>query len=225
MKSMSVELRYSDEALIPLHRGLCESSDLDREIILGGQSVDGVETISSFVYGNPDAYESLLSEQESVLEYDITPDEDGFFLYLRQELGPEGMSMMDSLAQETVVIVPPIEFRSDRTMRMTIVGHPEDLKSVSETIPPGISMEILKLGNGVTSFQTSISDRQQDALQVAWDLGYFDVPRRNGIEAVAEELDCAISTASELLRRGEAHAIRQVLGKTPESSSICSSGM
>ena len=211
MKSMRVELRYSDEALIPLHRGLCDSPDLDREIILGGQSVDGIETISSFVYGSPDAYESLLAERESVLEYDITPDEDGFFVYLRQELGPEGMSMMDSLAQDTVVVVPPIEFRSDRTMRMTVVGHPEDLKAVSESIPEGISIEILKLGDGVMTFQTSISDRQQHALTVAWDLGYFDVPRRNGIEAVAEELDCAVSTASELLRRGEAHAIRQVL--------------
>ena len=215
MKSMSVELRYSDETLIALHRGLCESPDLDREIILGGQSVDGVETISSFVYGNPDAYESLLAKEESVLEYDITPDEDGFFVYLRQELGPQGMSMMDSLAQDTVVIVPPIEFRSNRTMLMTVVGHPEDLKAVSESIPEGISIEILKLGDGVMTFQTSISDRQQDALTVAWDLGYFDVPRRNGIEAVAEELDCAVSTASELLRRGEAHAIRQVLGTNP----------
>lgn len=215
MKSMSVELQYSDEALIPLHRGLCESPDLDREIILGGQSVDGVETISSFVYGNPDAYESLLIEQESVLEYDITPDEDGFFVYLRQELGPEGMSMMNSLAQDTVVIVPPIEFRSDQTMRMTVVGHPGDLKAISGSIPEGISIDILKVGDGVIPAETSISERQQDALRVAWDLGYFDVPRRNGIETVAEELDCAVSTASELLRRGEAHAISQLLGTNP----------
>lgn len=211
MKSMSIELRYSDEALVPLHRGLCEAPDLDREIILGGQSVDGVETISSFVYGNPDIYESLLAEQNSVLEYNITPDEDGFFVYLRQELGPEGISMMDSLAQDTVVIVPPIEFRSDQTMQMTIVAHPDDLKAVSDGIPEGISIEILKIGDGVMTFATPISERQQDALQVAWDVGYFDVPRRNGIETVAEELDCAVSTASELLRRGEAHAISQLL--------------
>ncbi|ELZ05236.1 helix-turn-helix domain-containing protein [Natrialba asiatica] len=211
MKSMSVELRYSDEALIPLHRELCESPALDREIILGGQSVDGVETISSFVYGSPDAYESILAEQESVLEYDLTPDEDGFFVYLRQELGPQGLSMMDSLAQDTVVIVPPIEFRSDQTMRMTVVGHPDDLRAVSDSIPEGISIEILKIGDGVMTFETSISERQQDALRVAWDVGYFDVPRRNGIETVAAELDCAVSTASELLRRGEAHAISRLL--------------
>ena len=211
MKSMSVELRYDDETLIPLHRGLCQSPDLGREIILGGQSVDGVETISSFVYGSLEAYESLLDEQESVLEYDLTPDEDGFFVYLRQELGPEGMSMMDSLVQDTVVIVPPIEFRSDQTMQMTLVGHPTDLKGVSDSIPEGISIDILKIGDSITSFETPMSARQQEALQVAWDVGYLDVPRRNGIETVAEELDCSVSTASELLRRGTAHAVRHLL--------------
>ncbi len=212
---MRVELRFGEEALVPLHRGLCDSPDLDREIILGGQSADGVETISSFVYGDPDAFEPLLADRESVLEYDITPDEDGFFVYLRRELGPAGTSMLNSLAQDTVVIVPPIEFRSDRTMRMTVVGHPEDLKALSESVPDGVSIEILQLGDDVVSFGTSVSDRQRDALQVAWELGYFDVPRRNGIEAVATELDCAVSTASELLRRGAARAVGQLLGTTP----------
>lgn len=212
MKSISVEVQFSDEALLPLHRGLCESTELDREIVLGGQSVDGVETITSFVYGRPEAYESLLTGRESILEYDVTPDEDGFFLYLRQELGPDGMSMLDSFAKETVVIVPPIEFRSDGTMRTTVVGHPDDLRALSGSIPDGVSMEVLQLGDDVVSVRSSISDRQKHALEVAWDVGYFDVPRRNGIETVAEELDCAVSTASELLRRGQANAVSQLLG-------------
>lgn len=211
MRSMCIRLRYGEETLMPIHRGLCESPDLDREIILGGQAVEGVETISSFVYGDPDAYEALLADQESVIEYDITPDEDGFFVYLRQELGPQGMSLMDSLAQDTVVLVPPFELRSDRTMRMTIVGRPADLKAVLDSVPEGITMDVTKLGDGVTAFGSPISARQREALRIARDAGYYDVPRRNGIETVAEELGCAVSTASELLRRGEAHAVDQVL--------------
>jgi hypothetical protein len=212
MTSITLELRYDDEMLSPLHRGICDSPELDREIILGGQSVDGVETLTSFVYGDADAYEGLLAEQESVLEYDITPDEDGFFLYLRQELGPQGVSLTESLAQDTVVIVPPIEIRSDRTIQMTVVGHPEDLQALSASVPDGITVEILTLGEGVAGFETSLSERQRDALQIAWEIGYFEIPRRNGIEAVAAELDCAVSTASELLRRGQANVIGNALG-------------
>lgn len=211
MKSMAVELQFSDGTLPPLHRGLCESPDLDRELILGGQSVDGVETISSFVYGTPDAYEPLLDDQESVRTYDITQDADGFFLYLRQELGPDGTSLRDSLARDTVVVVPPIEVRSDRTMQLTVVGHPDDLRAVSESIPAGISLTIRKLGDGVRTHRPSISERQRTALEVAWEVGYFDVPRNNGIDVVADQLDCAVSTASELLRRGQAQAVSHLL--------------
>lgn len=212
MKSMHVALRFSEEALLPLHRGLCESPDLHRETILGGQSVDGVETISSFVRGRPSAYESLLTERASVVEYAITPDEEGFFLYLRQELGPEGLSILDTLARDTVVVVPPIEFHSDRTTRMTLVGHPDDLGAVSRSIPEGVTVDVLRVGSGVTPSRTSISERQRDALDVARRVGYFEVPRRNGIATVAAELGCAVSTASELLRRGEAHAVDHLLG-------------
>ena len=37
----------------------------------------------------------------------------------------------------------------------------------------------------------------------AWDHGYYAVPREGGIEEVADELDCTVSTASALLRRAE----------------------
>ncbi|MFD1644568.1 helix-turn-helix domain-containing protein [Haloarchaeobius litoreus] len=212
MKSMSVVLQYAEPALTPMHRGLCESPALDREVVLGGQSVDGVETVSSFVYGEPDAYEALLADREAVQEYDITPTEDGCFVYVRQALGPEGQSLLDAIAQDTVVVVPPIEFRSDRTMTLTLVGHGEDLRAVLDSFPDAVTVDVRRVSDGVTAHDTAVSSRQQDALRAAWELGYYEVPRRNGMEAVADELDCAVSTASELLRRAEAHAVGEVLG-------------
>ncbi|MCU4743634.1 helix-turn-helix domain-containing protein [Natronoglomus mannanivorans] len=214
MKSMRVALTHDEEALSPIHEGICRSPDLEREIILGGQAVDGVETITSFVDGDADAYEPLIDGRESVLEYDVTRTDDGFFLYLRQELGPEGLSLLNALAQETVVVVPPIEVRSDRTIRMTIVGHPAALSSVFEDLSEGVTLDVRWVSDDVTT-EPSVSDRQRTALQAAWDVGFYEVPRRNGIEAVADELDCAVSTASELLRRGEATVIGRILDRGP----------
>ncbi|WP_276255168.1 helix-turn-helix domain-containing protein [Halomontanus rarus] len=215
MKSMRVALAHDEEALSPIHERICTSPDLEREIILGGQSVDGVETITSFVDGDADAYEPLIAGLESVLEYDIAHDDDGFFLYLRQELGPRGLSLLNALAQDTVVVVPPIEVRSDRTIRMTVVGHPTALSSVFEDLTDGVTMDVQWVSDDVTVTEPSVSDRQRAALQTAWDVGFYEVPRRNGIEAVADELDCAVSTASELLRRGEASAIGRILDGSP----------
>ena len=137
MTSMGVSLEFDTETIGPIHEGICVSPDLEREVILGGQAVDGVETITSFVYSDPVVYESLLLELESVREYDI------------------------------------------------VVGD------------------------------RPVTTRQLTALEAAWEVGYYDVPRRNGIEAVAEELECAVSTASELLRRGEARVLGQYLDGTP----------
>ncbi|SDR28442.1 helix-turn-helix domain-containing protein [Natronobacterium texcoconense] len=213
MKSIRIELRYDPSALSPIHDLLCTDPDLERELILGGQSVEGVETITSFVEGEPDPYESFLEGRDAVREYDVTPTDDGFFLYLRRELGSEGTSLLNALAQETVVVVPPIDVRSDRTMRMTLVGHPSDLGAVLEETPEGVALDVRQVRNDLTVDGAGLSERQEKALEVARELGYYEVPRRNGIEAVADELECAVSTASELLRRGEARAVDSALDR------------
>ncbi|WP_117365670.1 hypothetical protein [Natrarchaeobaculum sulfurireducens] len=45
MKSVRVSLGHDPEALAPIHEGICASPDVGREVSLGGQAVDGVETI------------------------------------------------------------------------------------------------------------------------------------------------------------------------------------
>ena len=211
MKSVRVSLGHNPETTGPIHEAICTSPALEREVILGGQSVDGVETITSFVYGDVEAYEAALADLETVREYDVTPADDGFFLYLRRELGAEGTSLLNALAQDTVVVVPPIEIRSDRTIRLTIVGRSADLTAVIEDLADGVTVEVLWTSDRVTVGEPPASDRQLAALEAARDVGYYEVPRRNGIEAVADELGCAVSTASELLRRGEANVIDRVL--------------
>jgi predicted DNA binding protein len=48
-------------------------------------------------------------------------------------------------------------------------------------------------------------------LVAAQAVGYYEVPRAGGIEAVADELDCAVSTASALVRRAESTLVAYVL--------------
>lgn len=85
MKSMRVSLDHEAGVLSPIQEAIYNSPDIEREVVLGGQAVDGVETITSFVHGEPSAYESMLDEIEGVQEYDITPADDGFFLFLRRD--------------------------------------------------------------------------------------------------------------------------------------------
>lgn len=217
MKSIGLELRHSRETIPPLHAAICDAAEIEREVVVGGHAHEGIEASTSFVYGAVDAYEALLEEQvrETVLEYDIAPADDGFFLYLRRELESRGESLLNALVEETVVIVPPIELRSDRTMRATVVGHPDALARLFEGTPEGMRVDVRWVSDDVTVTDPAVSERQREALRAARDVGFYEVPRTGGIEAVADELDCAVSTASELLRRGEANAVERILEEGP----------
>lgn len=57
-----------------------------------------------------------------------------------------------------------------------------------------------------------LSERQHEALTVAWRLGYFDVPRGADLGDVADELGISHQAASERLRRGNEALVRELLG-------------
>lgn len=211
MKSLRVALAFDEETITPEHRYLCESTTVERQYILGGHVRDGSETTISYVEGDPDGYEAMLTEERDVERLDVAPGEGGFFLYVRQELGEQGVTVFEAFQQETVVVVPPFELRSDGTLRMTIVGAPEDLQAVLDGFPDRISVDVVRVGDHAAGPIGELSARQREAVRVAWELGYYEVPREAGIEAVATALECAVSTASDLLRRAESRFVANAL--------------
>ena len=212
MKSVRLVLEYDTEVLHPAHELVCDSPRIEREYLLEGRADDGIETVLSYVEGAAEPYERTLEAAPEVLEYDIRSDANGgFFVYARSELDEHGRSLERAFDHETVVVVPPIEFRPDRTMTVTLIGHPEDLQATIDDVPPGIDATVCWIGDHAQAAGGRLTDRQREALAVARDLGYYDVPRKADLEAVAEALDCVPATASTLLRRGEARLVDDAL--------------
>ena len=58
----------------------------------------------------------------------------------------------------------------------------------------------------------ALTDRQQEVLQVAYDLGYYGVPRRSSTAEIASELDVDDSTVAEHLQRAEHNLLKTLLG-------------
>jgi predicted DNA binding protein len=59
-----------------------------------------------------------------------------------------------------------------------------------------------------------LTDRQHEALRIAYELGYFDVPRRTSLEEIGAELDISPSSVSERLRRAQARLIEETVATT-----------
>jgi hypothetical protein len=59
-----------------------------------------------------------------------------------------------------------------------------------------------------------LTDRQQEALRTAYEMGYFEIPRRAALDDVAAELDISASSASERLRRAQTQLIEEMVATT-----------
>ncbi|SEP25022.1 Predicted DNA binding protein, contains HTH domain [Halorientalis persicus] len=56
-----------------------------------------------------------------------------------------------------------------------------------------------------------LTDRQHEALRIAYERGYFDIPRQASLEDVAEELEITPSSVSERLRRAQTQLIEETV--------------
>jgi hypothetical protein len=56
-----------------------------------------------------------------------------------------------------------------------------------------------------------LTDRQNEALRTAYEMGYFEIPRRASLDGVATELGISASSASERLRRAQTQLIEEMV--------------
>ncbi|MFC3960273.1 helix-turn-helix domain-containing protein [Halovivax cerinus] len=59
-----------------------------------------------------------------------------------------------------------------------------------------------------------LTDEQREALRIAYERGYFEIPRRTSLDALADELDIAASSVSERLRRAQTQLVQETVAPT-----------
>lgn len=211
MKSLRLTIHHTPETIHPVHQFVCESDAVDREFLLHGNTTTDPATFLFYVVGDRDAYEAVLAEVPRIVEYDVTPGDEGFYLYVREEGTETEELLYEAFQGETIVTVPPVEFRPDGTMRFTVIGHPDRLQEAIDALPDGMRVDVERVGEYRAGGVGTLTDRQREAVRAAREAGYYEVPRRSDLADVAAELDVAESTASTLLRKAEARLVDRVL--------------
>ena len=65
--------------------------------------------------------------------------------------------------------------------------------------------------HGGINADDGLTSRQREILSLAWNLGYFDIPARTGLEKLAELTGLSRNTVSQHLRRGMRRILRESL--------------
>lgn len=156
--------------------------------------------------------EERLAELSCVDEWERVSETDDGYLYVISFTAPD---LPDSLAEQTEELIgtcnPELD---DRTASMSLVGPQESISgTISEYEAAGVSPELQKLGayEGDDDPTDVLTDRQQEVVQTAFDMGYYEVPRDVSTEQVAAELGLDGSTVAEHLQRAERNVLSQVL--------------
>ena len=86
------------------------------------------------------------------------------------------------------------------------VSGDSGLKSLCSRLDDkGVNYEIAELTQRVRSKE--ITSRQEEITRVAYDLGYFEFPKRINLEGLEGKLGISVATLSEILRRAEKNII------------------
>jgi len=207
MKQVTFTARYPSELAHPMHRALMDSEALSRAELLMWGPTETVTTL--FWYDGPKAaVRELLTAVDSIERSALVAADDGTYGFLAQREYELATSILDLVAEAQLIFLPPVTFLDSGRVRFRAVGEGAALSefyaALSEVLETGIE-RVQPFRRGESTGR--LTDRQQEALAAAVEVGYYEVPRTGDTEAVAAALDCEPSTAGELLRKAEAAVV------------------
>lgn len=208
MKSLRCTVHFDEEMMHPVHRRVTTEDGLVREYLLHDHRPDeGLDTLLFYVEGDRDVYEEALRSTDRIVEYTLTEiTSTEHYAYVRERSSAFDAELRSVLDRAGVLLVPPIEFRSDGTARVTVIGEPDALQDALEDVPIEVDVDITQIREDTSTPMkpgTDLTDRQREAIEAAVAVGYYEVPRNGSVTDVAARLGCAPGTAAEHLRKAE----------------------
>lgn len=171
--------------------------------------------ILHYVDGDFDTYVTELKSIPSVLDYDIVRiDDDHFYVYHRCIVSGGAQDLFETFTKDTLLMVPPIEFSDDGSATFSLFGDGAEVQTALDSVPEIIEVDVHEVSGMADTPEVTaatLTVRQQEAVEAALSLGYYDIPRQASYDDVAEAIDCAPSTAAEHLRKAEGKLVRSAL--------------
>lgn len=197
---------YPDwESFPALERRLAQEPDIRRRKLHALKLLDnGTTAVLAEVDGDLDRYRELLRESAEVRRFAVSGDESGY-CYSQIEPTAASKAMVQRREEGEFIIQMPMTFTDDGGLEMTILGEESDLAAVPEVFDE-IDIELDSTGPyvpGTGDLFSALTDRQQETLATAVELGYYETPREATLDDIGTALGIDSGTAGRHLRAVE----------------------
>lgn len=204
MSATIVELELPTEEFA-LSRTLSELDAIECEVErFVAQDADHVMPFVWVTGNDGDRISDALERDESVENLELVSELDGEWLY-RMEWIDHIETLVQILVEEQGSILAAFGDGSGWQLRVLFAERDALSRTYDYCQEAGLTMDIrsiYKLDDGREG-RFGLTDEQQDTLEIAYQRGYFDVPREITLTDLAAEIGISHQALSERLRRGE----------------------
>jgi|WetSurMetagenome_2_1015567.scaffolds.fasta_scaffold02368_5 hypothetical protein len=129
------------------------------------------------------------------------------------KVGPVLSSVLDSIGADGYLF-PPLGIR-DGKIKMSFLGSERQVRNFLEKIGrTGIRYKVVLLADASFSPDSplnQLTEKQRKVLVAAYELGYYDIPRKINSDGLAKKLKMANSTLVEHIRKAEQRLLAHIL--------------
>jgi predicted DNA binding protein len=169
----------------------------DGSIVLLGRIRGDLTRAEQFITAHPDVVGYSVSE--------TSPD--GGLVYVHARPPAAMVDLLDLPSRHEVFFEFPIEGTDDGRLRVVMVGETNEvLQRALADVPEAVGVTVERIGpySEAGAVLAVLTERQREVLDVARELGYYEVPRRATHREIAEELGLSVGTVGEHLQKMEA---------------------
>ena len=219
MKYIQATVRVDPDEAPTFFNLLANSPKIEEARVLDvNTTLEGIDNYLFAIIGDPTTLAEEATDTPGVASVDLSETRNGI-TYAVVVVNSLETPMYDAIqrasSQGGLVIRTPLIYRDGKLFGRG-VGDPKPLQQALEDTPDALDVQIDEIGRfrgGLDDPVSTLSDRQQEALKIAQELGYYDQPRGATHEDVAKELGCAPVTASDHLQKAEGKVVNAVLDK------------
>lgn len=215
MRALTFTLRQPDSPHIA-YRMFGPGSQFKREQIYHiNVLADGSVVLLGRLRGDLDEARRLLEEHADVFGYSISR-EDGRsgLVYVHARPPPEMKRFLKLPRTHEVFFDFPIGSTTDGRLEVVMIGESNSvLREALAAVPQELEVTVERIGSYPDPGEHVVSlltDRQREVLDIALDLGYYEVPRQATHRDLAEQLELSTGTVGEHLQKIESKVFNAI---------------
>ncbi|MFC5971648.1 helix-turn-helix domain-containing protein [Halomarina salina] len=202
-----------DEGLHPIDRAFARAPDVTRQLLHNVNLLeDGTAMTMYQLSGDVDTIRDICDSPD-VYEYHLAEGPDSVTLYAHFEPTETIAELLSLFQHHQLILDTPLEYTERGGLRVLVIGTEETIRSIMPEIPDEVTLKLERLGDyepEADRLYSMLTPRQQETLQAALEVGYYQVPREATHEDIARELGLTGGTVGEHLRKIEATVLSAI---------------